>query len=65
MNLSHYNFELEDFFDEEEYFEDKFKEKPVIRKAKREERNQENYQEKRKQDKSKLREIKRNQENME
>lgn len=60
MNLAKYDqdyFDLEEFLDEMEYFEEEYK--PVIRKMKKEEK----YQEKRKQDKSKLREIKRNQEN--
>lgn len=62
MNLAKYDqdyFDLEEFLNEMEYFEEE--DKPVIRKMKKEEK----YQEKRKQDKGKLREIKRNQENME
>lgn len=62
MNLAKYDqdyFDLEEFLDEVEFFEEE--EKSVIRKMKKED----TYQEKRKQDKGKLREIKRNQENME
>lgn len=60
MNLAKYDqdyFDLEEFLNEMEYFEEE--DKPVIRKMKKEEK----YQKKRKQDKGKLREIKRNQEN--
>ena len=60
MNLAKYDqdyFDLEEFLNEMEYFEEEYK--PVIRKMKKKEK----YQEKRKQDKGKLREIKRNQEN--
>lgn len=60
MNLAKYDqdyFDLEEFLNEMEYFEEE--DKPVIRKMKKEEK----YQKKRNQDKGKIREIKRNQEN--